>query len=120
MKGNLIVIDGTDGSGKATQTKLLVEFLKNKGVLVEMLDYPRYSNPSAYFAEQYLNGRYGSADEVSPKLASLFYALDRFDSKKSIIESLNKGKIVISNRYVSANAGHQGGKIKDIKKAQLL
>lgn len=115
MTGKLIVIDGADGSGKGTQTKLLKEFLEKKGKNVATLDYPRYGKPSAYFAEQYLNGNYGTVNEVSPKLASLFYALDRFDSKKEIIKEL-KDKIIISNRYVSANAGHQGGKIKDIKK----
>jgi dTMP kinase len=115
MKGKLIVIDGADGSGKATQAKLLMEYLKSKKLDVEMLDYPRYGRPSAYFVEQYLNGKYGTVNEVSPRLASLFYSLDRFDSKKDIIDSLKQGKIVISNRYVSANAGHQGGKIKDLK-----
>lgn len=116
MKGKLIVIDGSDGSGKGTQTKLLVDYLKINGKKVLMLDFPRYGKPSAYFAEKYLNGGYGAASQVSPKLASLFYSLDRFDAKKELIEALDNGTIVVSNRYVSANAGHQGGKIKDAKK----
>lgn len=114
--GKLIVIAGSDGSGKATQTKLLISSLKKKGHKVKMFDFPRYGNPSAYFIESYLNGNYGSASEVSPKLASLFYALDRFDAKNSLIDRLEKGYILVSNRYVSANQGHQGGKISNKKK----
>lgn len=116
MRGKLIVIDGADGSGKATQTKLLIAALKKHGKSVEMLDFPRYGKPSAIFVEKYLNGKYGTAEQVSPKLASLFYALDRYDAKQDITNALKKGKIIISNRYVSSNAGHQGGKIADKRK----
>lgn len=118
MKGKLIVIDGGDGSGKATQTMLLSDRLKNEGYDVIMLDFPQYGKSSAYFVEQYLNGKYGKADDVSAKTASMFYALDRFDSKNKLLNSLKSGKIIISNRYVSSNAGHQGGKIKDSKKRE--
>ena len=118
MKGKLIVIDGADGSGKGTQTKILIERLEKEGVQTMSLDFPRYGSPSAFFVEQYLNGKYGEANEVSPKLASLFYALDRFDAKENIKKALNEGKIIISNRYVSSNAGHQGGKIRDENERQ--
>jgi len=111
-KGKFIVIDGTDGSGKGTQTELLVKALKEKGRDVITLDFPRYGNPACFFVEKYLRGEYGSANEVSAKKASLFYALDRLDSAKEINEHLAEGKIIISNRYVSANMGHQTGKIK--------
>ena len=120
MKGKLIVIDGADGSGKATQTKLLIERLNKEGYDTIMLDFPRYGSPSAFFVEQYLNGKYGEANEVSPKLASLFYALDRFDAKPLIKKAIEEGKIIISNRYVSSNAGHQGGKIRDEKERQVF
>ena len=75
----MIVIEGTDGSGKGTQTKLLSEALKKKGVKFEITDFPQYNTPSAFFVEKYLNGGYGSLDEVGPYKASFFYALDRFD-----------------------------------------
>ena len=109
-KGKFIVIDGTDGSGKATQTKLLVEELKLAGYQVEMTDFPQYGTKSAGLIEEYLNGKYG---QVGPEAASIFYAIDRFDASFKIREGLGEGKIVISNRYVTANAGHQGGKIAD-------
>ncbi|MBI5530346.1 MAG: thymidylate kinase [Candidatus Doudnabacteria bacterium] len=110
QQGKFIVIDGTDGSGKATQTNLLVEELKMGGYEVEMTDFPQYGTKSAGLIEEYLNGKYG---QVGPEAASIFYAIDRFDASFKIRQWLNEGKIVISNRYVTANAGHQGGKITD-------
>lgn len=110
QKGRFIVIDGTDGSGKATQANLLVEELKLAGYKVEMADFPQYGSKSAGLIEKYLNGDYG---QVGPEAASIFYAIDRFDASFKIRQWLKEGKIVISNRYVTANAGHQGGKIAD-------
>lgn len=110
QKGRFIVIDGTDGSGKATQTDLLVNELKVNGYPVEMTDFPQYGTKSAGLIEEYLNGKYG---QVGPEAASIFYAIDRFDASFKIRQWLAEGKIVISNRYVTANAGHQGGKISD-------
>lgn len=115
-KGKLIVIDGTDGSGKATQTNLLVKRLKKEGYSVQVADFPQYGKKSAALVEEYLNGKFGSAKDVGPYRASVFYAVDRYAVSIKIKEWLKKGKIVISNRYVSANMGHQAGKIKDIKK----
>lgn len=110
QKGKFVVIDGTDGSGKATQTQLLIETLKTEGYQVEMADFPQYGQKSAGLVEDYLNGKYG---QVSPQAASIFYAVDRFDASFKIKEWLDAGKVVVANRYVTANAGHQGGKIAD-------
>jgi len=115
MVGKLIVIDGTDGSGKATQTKLLVEMLKKEGKQVEYVDFPRYGQKSAALVEEYLNGKFGIADEVGPYRASIFYAVDRYAASFELKKWLSEGKIVIANRYVSSNMGHQAGKIKDKK-----
>lgn len=115
MPGKLIVIDGTDGSGKGTQTNLIVERLRKEGHNVEIADFPRYGERSAVLAEDYLNGKFGSAKEVGAYRASIFYAADRYAASFQIKKWLEEGKIVISNRYVSASMGHQAGKIKDIK-----
>lgn len=112
-KGKLIVIAGTDGSGKGTQSKKLVEKLKKEGKDVELFDFPQYGKPSAKMVEEYLNGNLGSADEVSPYQASIFYAIDRFAASKDMKKWLKEGKVIICNRYVSANKGHQAGKLKD-------
>jgi len=115
MKGKFIVIDGTDGSGKATQTNLLVERLKKENYDVETIDFPQYGQKSAALVEEYLNGKFGTAEEVGPYIASIFYACDRYAASFKIKDWLNKNKIVISNRYVSANMGHQAGKIRSMK-----
>jgi dTMP kinase len=110
-KGVFIVIDGTDGAGKKTQTDILCEKLKAYGFAVEIADFPQYGHKSAGLVEEYLNGRYGTAEAVGPYAASIFYACDRYDASFKIRKWLAEGKVVVSNRYVAANMGHQGGKI---------
>lgn len=112
-KGKFIVIDGTDGAGKATQTDLLATRLRKEGYEVAVEDFPQYGKKSAGLVEEYLNGLYGTAKELGPYIPSMFYACDRFAASFRIRENLRKGMIVISNRYVTANMGHQGGKIKN-------
>lgn len=111
--GKFIVIDGTDGSGKSTQFKLLIERLEKEGYKVKTTDFPQYGKKSAGLVEEYLNGRYGSPDEVGPYRASILFAADRYDASFQIKKWLADGFIVLSDRYVSANMGHQGGKIAD-------
>ncbi|HUD08914.1 MAG TPA: hypothetical protein VMQ48_02370 [Candidatus Saccharimonadales bacterium] len=112
-RGKFIVIDGTDGSGKATQTELLVKRFKKEGYKVKELDFPQYGKKSAGLVEEYLNGNYGTARDVGPYRASIFYACDRYAASFQVKTWLSEGNIVISNRYVTANMGHQGGKIKN-------
>lgn len=117
-RGKLIVLCGTDGSGKATQTKFLVEKLCDSGFASETCDFPQYGKPSCYFVERYLNGVYGTADEVGPYRASLFYALDRYEKSFEMHRLLEAGKHIVSNRYVSANQAHQGSKLSDRKERE--
>jgi dTMP kinase len=109
--GKFIVIDGTDGSGKTTQLSLLKLRLETEGYAVEIADFPQYNTKSAGLVEEYLSGKYGQADEVGPYKASIFYAVDRYDASFKIKNWLASGKIVLANRYTSANMGHQGCKI---------
>jgi len=108
--GKFIVIEGTDGSGKGEQTIRLVKRIKDSGKEVSPFDFPRYNEPSSWFISEYLNGRFGTLEEVSPKTASIFYALDRYAAAPAIRAALDKNNIVISNRYVASNLGHQGSK----------
>ncbi len=112
-RGKLIVIDGTDGSGKATQTKLLINRMKFEHGPVETIAFPQYGKKSAGPVEEYLSGAYGSAKTVGPYRASLLYAVDRFDASFQIRDWLESGKHVVADRYVSANMGHQGSHIED-------
>ena len=113
QKGKLIVLDGTDGSGKTTQTRLLVARMRKAGHKVKIADFPQYGKKSAGLIENYLTGKYGEADKVDPYIASLFYAVDRYDFSFKLNKWLNVGYHVISNRYVASSMGHQAGKIKD-------
>lgn len=111
-----IVIEGTDGSGKAIQSAILLKKLQKQGYRCEVVDFPQYGQPSAFFVEQYLTGKYGDWQEVGPQRASLFYALDRYDVAKKIRKALRRNKIVLANRYVASNMGHQGAKFKNLAK----
>lgn len=108
--GVFIAIEGTDGAGKGTQTKLLAERLKKAGYDIAVFDFPRYDEPSSHFVTEYLNGNYGSADEVGPYTASMFFALDRYEAAPLIREALEAGKVVLTNRYTGSNMAHQGTK----------
>lgn len=108
--GIFIVIEGTDGSGKSTQYALLKERLERDGHDVVTIKFPRYDEPSSYFVREYLGGAYGSADEVGPYTASLFYALDRYQASFEIRKALDAGKTVLCDRFTPANMAHQGTK----------
>lgn len=112
--GKLIVIEGADGSGKATQTKLLCERLQNEGLGFATLDFPQYDNNLfGGFIRECLQGKHGDFIKLDSYLASLPYLCDRFESKQKIENPLKEGKILVLDRYVSANQIHQGGKIRD-------
>lgn len=106
-----IVIEWIDWSGKWTQVVLLKEYLEKMWKKVKIVDYPRYWNWWAFFVEKYLNWAYW--EKVEAKTASLFYALDRYDSSFELREFLAEYDYVIANRYVSSNMVHQSWKIKD-------
>ncbi len=108
--GAFFVIEGVDGSGKGTQFQLLAEQLARNGYEVAIFDFPQYEQPSSFFVKEYLNGNYGSAEEVSSYVSSLFFALDRYDASSRIRDAINQGKVVLSNRYTSSNMAHQGTK----------
>lgn len=112
-QGLFFVLEGTDGSGKTTQFKLLTERLKAVGYDVALFDFPRYNEPSSYFVKRYLNGQYGPASEISPYTASMFYAMDRYEAASAIKQAQNEGKIVLANRYVGSNMAHQGSKFSN-------
>lgn len=112
-KGKFFVIDGIDGSGKGTQTKIIIEKLQQEGYNVLETDFPQYGHKSAALVEEYLNGKFGNFDEVTAYQASVFYACDRFAASPKMRKHLSEGGIIISNRYVSSSQIHQASKITD-------
>jgi dTMP kinase len=117
IKGTFIVIDGTDGSGKATQTKLLHDYLVASKKRVGKIDFPRYETNlfGQLLHEALKQGKHGDFIAISPKIASTIYAADRFESANAIRKWLDSGYTIITDRYASANQIHQGGKIRDAK-----
>ena len=121
MKGKIIVIEGTDCSGKETQTSLLVQNLKKQGKKVERLSFPNYDSPTGKIVGgPYLGKKHISegifpegASNVDPKVSVLYYAADRRYNRQHLIDLLESGTDIILDRYVESNMAHQGGKIFD-------
>ncbi|GAB4139611.1 MAG: thymidylate kinase [Patescibacteria group bacterium] len=112
-KGKFFVIDGIDGSGKGTQTKMIIQRLIDENFPLAVYDFPQYGKRSCTMVEDLLNGKFGAIENVSPYQASIFYAIDRYEASFNMKKDLLDGKIIISNRYVSSNQIHQSGKIDD-------
>lgn len=111
-QGLFIAIEGSDGSGKGTQFKLLSERLKAEGYDVATYDFPQYESESSHFVREYLNGNYGTQEELGPYTPSLFFALDRFSAAQKIQADLEAGKVVLSNRFTGSSMAHQGTQFK--------
>lgn len=117
-KGRLYVIEGSDGSGKATQSKLLYDRLLSENKKVRLISFPDYESDSSVLVKMYLAGEFGTdANDVNVYAASTFYAVDRFASfKKDWQNFYNNGGIIIADRYTTSNMVHQAAKIKNINK----
>lgn len=113
MQGKLIVFEGTDGSGKSTQFKLLCSRLQSQNIPFQRLVFPQYSEPSSALLRMYLAGEFGShPSDVNPYAASTFYAVDRYAAWKKVWgESYRSGALILSDRYTTSNAVHQGSKL---------
>ena len=119
--GKFIVIEGTDCSGKETQSKLLVEKLNNMGYKAVRVTYPNYDSPTGKIVGGPYLGKKEICDcwfpegavNLDPKVASLYYAADRKYNEKEILNYLKDDYFVICDRYVSSNMAHQGSKITE-------
>lgn len=113
--GKLFVIDGTDGSGKQTQFDLLKKHLDEEKIEYKTVSFPNYDSPSSALVKMYLSGEFGeNAKDVSPYIASTFYAADRYATfQKEYKKYYEDGGIILADRYTTANMVHQAGKIYD-------
>ena len=120
--GKLIVIEGTDGSGKSTQFKLLTQRLNQAGKAFKCLEFPRYAEPSSTLIKMYLGGEFGShPSDVNSYAASTFYAVDRYASyKQDWGQWYEQGGLVLTGRYTTSNAVHQASKEQGEKQAEYL
>ena len=120
--GKLIVLEGTDGSGKSTQLKLLSQYLEQKNQPFRRLVFPRYSEESSALIRMYLGGAFGTKpSDVNAYAASAFYAVDRYASYKQDWGNwYEEGGLVISDRYTTSNAVHQTSKEPEDQQAGFL
>ena len=120
--GKLIVIEGTDGSGKSTQFRLLSQRLEAEGKQFRHLVFPRYSEPSSALIRMYLGGEFGTnPSDVNAYAASAFYAVDRFASyKQDWGQWYEEGGLILSDRYTTSNAVHQASKEPEDKQDAFL
>ena len=120
--GKLIVIEGTDGSGKSTQFQLLTQRLSGEGVAFHKIVFPRYSKPSSALIQMYLHGDFGSKPgDVNAYAASAFFAVDRYASYKQDWEAwYQSGGLVLSDRYTTSNAVHQASKEPASRRGEFL
>lgn len=122
MSGKLIVFEGTDGSGKATQSRMLCDALQQRGIPYRHINFPRYGQPSAAMIQEYLDGNLGKkAEDVNAYAASMFYAMDRYASyKQDWGELYEAGGLIVADRYTTSNAVHQASKLpEEARKAYL-
>ena len=114
MKGKLIIIEGSDGSGKATQTEKLYDRLKQNNYNIKKVEYPNYKSESSSLVKMYLRGDFGKdATDVDPYVCSTFFAVDRYASFKTEWEEFyNNGGIIICDRYTTSNMIHQASKME--------
>ena len=120
--GKLIVIEGTDGSGKSTQFRLLTQRLEQEGHAFRQLEFPQYAEPSSALIKMYLGGEFGSnPSDVNAYAASSFYAVDRYASYKKVWgDWYENGGLVLSARYTTSNAVHQSSKVPEAERRSFL
>ena len=120
--GKLIVIEGTDGSGKSTQFKLLTQRAAQEGHSFRKLVFPQYSEPSSALIRMYLGGEFGTRPtDVNAYAASAFYAVDRYASFKKVWgDWYENGGLILSDRYTTSNAVHQASKEPEETQADFL
>ena len=120
--GKLIVIEGTDGSGKSTQFHRLTDRLRHEGRAFQQLVFPQYQEESSALIRMYLNGEFGtSPSDVNAYAASAFFAVDRYASYKKVWgQWYAQGRLVLSDRYTTSNAVHQASKEPPENRAEFL
>ena len=120
-KGKLVVIDGTDGSGKGTQTELLLKYLDEHKKKNKYIDFPRYyTSFHGRMVGRYLKGEFGGLNAASPYLTSLFYAMDRLTARDELIDWLEEGNVVVANRYTTSSMAFQTARMPKDKREEFL
>ena len=118
-RGTFIAVEGIDGSGKQTQVRLLARALESRGYQVLSTGFPQYGSWFGKMVGQFLNGDLGPLNTVDPHFAALLYAGDRFECKQPIVAALERGGIVLADRYVASSLAHQAARAVQEKRAEF-
>ena len=117
----LIAIEGIDGAGKGTQAARLVASLREQGLRVDSLQFPRYGATTFGAAiGDFLNGRFGALNEVHPQLAAVLYAGDRYESRSLLLHMMANNDVVVLDRFVGSNLAHQSAKLEGHERTALV
>ena len=117
----LIAIEGIDGAGKGTQAIRLVASLRDMGLKADSLQFPRYGATTFGSAiGDFLNGRFGSLNEVHPQLAAVLYAGDRYESRSLLLRMMEENDVVVLDRFVGSNLAHQSAKLDGDARTALI
>ena len=119
-KGKIITIEGGDGTGKQTQTVMLVKRLQLEGYSVETLSFPKYETPTGKIIRAYLDRKLGPLKNVPPKIASALYAADRLAAQQEIKGWISEGKIVVLDRYIESNMAFQSAKLSEAERKEMI
>ena len=119
-RGKLIALEGIDGSGKRTQLDLLAHELGRRGLPIWRISFPRYESFFGKLVARFLNGDFGSVDQVNPHFSALLYAGDRLEGKPEIESALAAGKIVLADRYIGSNLAHQSERVPAAQRDEFL
>ncbi len=120
--GKLIVFEGIDGSGKSTQFKIMCSRFENEGIAFNRLTFPQYQEPSSALIKMYLNGDFGeNPEDVNAYAASTFFAVDRYASYIKVWRAhYHSGSMILTDRYTTSNALHQGSKLPEDKRSDFF
>lgn len=118
--GKFVVIEGSDSSGKELQSKKLAEELERRGYKLHFLDFPRYDQFFGSLVGKYLRGEFGDVYEVSPVLASLPFALDRWEVKDEIARLKEEGYFLLSNRFTESNLAFMSAKLPEEEREEFI
>jgi len=119
-RGILIAVEGIDGSGKRTQVELLERALTRRGHSVYSTGFPQYDSWFGRMVGHFLNGELGTLENVDPHFTALLYAGDRFEAKPKLEAALDKGQIVLVDRYIGSNLAHQAARMPVTKRATFI
>lgn len=119
-RGKFIAFEGIDGSGKRTQLEMLSREMRKRDVAHVRVSFPRYEGFFGRMAARYLNGEFGGLAQVDPHFSALLYAGDRLEHKAELAKQLERGKIVLADRYIGSNLAHQTARMPSKKQGKFL